>query len=334
MRRFAMTIACALVVVAVLAPAAARAHCGAEGCPFVRRGLNTEVGRLSFDLRFQDITQDKLWSGTSETTIEDVIANTETHGEVELYTHTRSWVGEVRAAVNDRLSVVATLPFIERQHQHWLRHTPVYNPLFLNSWDYQGLGDLAVVGRYDALGGGSGGVLSLVGGIKAPTGRTHVPNQTIDNYGYESTLEPAVRPGTGSWDWIVGASMARPLPWRKTIPVSANVLAKINTKGTDDFKVGNELQIGLAGGYAPIPRVTLLGQVNFSDTGSDKSADPTEAAHTGMSSLFLTPGVSVNVASGISMYALYQARVWGRSDEPTVVANNHVMIGTSFAIVR
>ena len=333
MRRLSLPIALALWYAALL-PAAAHATCGAEGCPFVRRGLNTESGRLSFDLRYQELTQDKLWNGTSETTLDDVVADAEAHGEVELYTHTRSWVGEFRGAINDRLQVVATLPFMERQHQHMIAHAPVYNPSWVNTWDYQGLGDLAIVGRYDALRGAPGSMVSLVGGIKAPTGRKHVPDETIDNFGVESSLEPSARPGTGSWDWIVGASAAKALPWRKALPISANVLAKINTKGTDDFKVGNELQAGLAGGYAPVPRVSLLGQINFSDHGSDVSADPTEAAHTGMSSLYLTPGVTVNVATSVNVYALYQARVWTRSDEATVVANDHILIGTSFAIVH
>src|SRR5262245_5442822 len=333
MRRLPLPIALALLSAALL-PAAARATCGAEGCPFVRRGLNTEFGRLSFDLRYQEVTQDKLWNGTSETTIDEVLADAEQHGEVELHTHTRSWVGEVRGVINDRLQVVATLPFIERQHQHMIAHAAVYNPLWVNSWDYQGLGDLAVVGRYDALRGAPGSVVSLVGGIKAPTGRKHVPDETIDNFGIESSLEPSARPGTGSWDWIVGASAAKALPWSKALPVSANVLAKINTKGTDDYQVGNELQAGLAGGYAPIPRVSLLGQINFSDHGGDISADASEAAHSGMSALFLTPGVTVNVTTGVNVYALYQARVWGRSDEPSVVADDHILIGTSFAFSR
>lgn len=323
----------ALLLLACAMPPAARANCGAEGCPFVRRGLNTEIGRLSFDLRYQEVTQDELWNGTSETTLDQVIAGAELHSEVELYTHTRSWVGEVRGTVSDRLSVVATLPFIERQHQHWLHHSPAYNPLFLDTWDYQGLGDLAVVGRYDVL-HGAGSNAALVGGVKLPTGRTHVPDETKDNFGFESTLEPSARPGTGSFDWFVGASAAKALPWQRALPLSANVLARINTKGTDDFRVGNELQAGIASGWAPIPRIALLGQVNFSGHGSDVSADPTEAAHTGTRALYLTPGVSANVANGLSVYALYQTRVWGRSDEATVVARDHILIGTSFAIVR
>lgn len=329
--RFTMV---AALATAGLAPPAAHANCGAENCPLVRRGLGADYGRLNFDLRLQEITQDQLWDGNAETTLDQVIAGAEAHGEVELYTKTRSWVGEIRGAINDRLSVVATLPFIERQHQHWLRHTPVYNPRFLDSWDYQGLGDMTVVGRYDVRPGVGGTGLSLLGGMKLPTGRRHVPDQTRDNFGYQSTLEPSVRPGTGSTDWILGASGSRALPWRRALPLSASVLAKFNTRGTDDFRVGNELQIGLAGGWAPIPRLTLLGQVNYSGHGSDVSADPSEAAHTGMRSLYLTPGVSVNLASGVSLYGLYQARVWGQSDEATVVAKSHALIGTSFAIIR
>jgi hypothetical protein len=329
--RFAIA---AALATAGLAPPAALANCGAENCPFVRRGLGNEYGRLSFDLRLQEITQDQLWEGSSETTLDQVIAGAEAHGEVELYTKTRSWVGEVRGAINDRVSVVATLPFLEREHHHWLRHTPVYNPLFLDVWNYQGLGDLSVVGRYDVRRGAAGTGLSLLGGLKLPTGRRHVPDETRDNFGYESTLEPSVRPGTGSTDWIVGASGSRALPWRRALPLAASVLAKFNTRGTDNFRVGNELQVGLAGGWAPIARLTLLGQVNYSRHGSDVSADPSEAAHTGMRSLYLTPGVSVNVAGGVSLYGLYQVRVWGESDEATVVAKSHALIGTSFPIIH
>ena len=222
-----------------------------RGCPFLRRGLG-DVGRLSFDLRFQEVTQDELWNGDAATTLDAVIAEASPHGEVELYTHTRSWVGEMRAAITERISVIATLPFMQRQHQHWLRHTPVCNPAFLNVWDYQGLGDLAVVGRYDALRGTGESGASLLGGVKLPTGRRHLPDETQDNFGFESTLEPSARPGTGSTGWIAGATGSKSLPWRRTLALTASVLA----------------------------------------------------------------------------------RVWGRSDEATVVAHDHVLIGTSFAIVR
>ena len=326
-----LRLAIAIVLVcAVLVPGLALANCGAEGCPFVRHGLDTEYGRFSFDLRFQAVAQDKLWDGSSEITLDEAIKGAEQHGEVELYTHTRSWVGEVRGTINDRLSVVATLPFIERQHQHMLAHVPAYNPQFVSSWDYQGLGDLAVVGRYDAW-RGSGDVASLVGGIKMPTGRTHVPDESQDNLGIETTLEPSARPGTGSWDWIVGVSAAKSLPWRKALPISASVLGKINTRGTDDFKVGSELQAGIAGGYAPIPRVSAQ-QVNFGGHAVTSAPTPPKPP---------TPGSARRSHPGrerqrgrVASRLRASLGAWGRERYATIVANDHILIGTSFAIVR
>lgn len=110
--------------------------------------------------------------------------------------------------------------------------------------------------------------------------------------------------------------------------------ARFNTKGTDDYRLGNELQAGLSGGWTAHERVTLLGQVNFAAHGSDVSALASEAAHSGTRALFLTPGVSLGVARGLTVYGFYQARVWGNTDEATVVARDHLMVGTSYALGR
>jgi hypothetical protein len=328
--RLAFAIALATVL---LTPTASRANCGAEGCPFVRRGLGTDVGRFGFDLRYQDVTQDKLWSGSNETSLDDIIAGTAQHGEVELFTHTRSWVAEASAALGDRLRLVATLPYINREHRHWLRHAPTFNPLFVNVWKYQGLGDATVLGQFTALRRANGSNVSLEAGVKLPTGRQHVPNETVNNFGFESALEPSARPGTGSTDGLVGALASLAMPWRRVVPVTISVLARFNGKGTDDYQVGDEVQVGLASGWSPIERVTLIAQANFSAHGSDVSAEPgVEAAHTGMRSLFLTPGVSVRVLQGLAVYGLYQSRVSGRSDEATVVARDHFLVGTSYSL--
>lgn len=108
----------ALLASSLLVPALAHATCGAEGCPLVRDGFGASAKRFAFDLRFQDVTQDQLWSGTGKTDLAEVIAGAESHGEVELYTRTRSWVAEGRLRINDDLRVTATLPYIDREHRH------------------------------------------------------------------------------------------------------------------------------------------------------------------------------------------------------------------------
>ena len=323
----------ALSVMTLLAPAA-RATCGAEGCPFVRDAFGTTRGRYSFDLRFQGVTQDDLWNGTSSTTLDDILADTSPseHSEVELFTKSQTWTAEGHVMLLPSLRLIAVLPYIDREHQHMIAHTPVFNPAFVNTWKFEGFGDMSVVAQYRALNRPGGPSLELQGGIKLPTGRTHVPDETLDNNGIESTLEPSIRPGTGSTDWITGASFNQPLPWRGAIPITASVLAKWTGKGTDDFEVGDEVQAGVSGGYTPKPWLTLLGQVNFSYHGRDISAEEGEAAHTAMRALYLTPGVSVRVSPAMIVYGIYQQRVYAHSEEPTVIGSNHFLIGTTYSL--
>src|SRR5262249_26289986 len=106
------------------------------------------------------------------------------------------------------------------------------------------------------------------------------------------------------------------------------------TRGTDDFKVGNELQIGLSSGYIPANWLTLSMQLNFAAHGSEQSADPDEHAHSGSQATFLTPGVSLRLAEGLSSYGLFQTRLAGQSDSQTVVAQNHWMFGTTYTLGR
>lgn len=313
-------------------PSAARANCGAEGCPLVREGLGANTGRFAFDLRYQDVTQDQLWNGTEKTDLPSIISDAELHGEVELYTRTRSWVAEGRMRITDDLRVTATLPYIDREHRHWLAHTPVFNPLFLDTWKFQGLADATVLGQYRLLHREGLPVVTVQGGVKLPTGKAHIDDEARDNLGFESTLEPSARPGSGSTDWLAGALVSQHLPGKGLLPLTLSVLARWNTKGTDDYEMGDEVQAGLSSGWSPMDRVTLLAQLNYSAHTSDVSAEASEAAHSGMKSLYATPGITVRVTPMVSVYGLYQGRLWGKSDEATVVANNHFLFGTTLSL--
>jgi hypothetical protein len=322
----------AVAAVASLLAPAAHANCGAEGCPFVRDAFGATRGRYSFDLRFHGVTQDELWNGTSSTNIDDILASAERHGEVELFTKSQTWTAEGHAMLTPSLRLIAVLPYINREHQHMLAHVPVFDPRFVNTWNYEGLGDMSVVAQYRVYTRAGGPSLELQGGVKLPTGKTHVPDETRDNFGFESTLEPSVRPGTGSTDWLTGATFSQPLPWRGVSPLTASVLAKWTGKGTDDFEVGDEVQAGLSGGYTPKSWITLIAQLNYSHHGRDISVEETEAAHTAMSALYVSPGVSLRVSPAMIVYGIYQQRLYAHSEEPTVIGNSHFLIGTTYSL--
>ena len=44
------------------------------------------------------------------------------------------------------------------------------------------------------------------------------------------------------------------------------------------------------------------------------------------------PGFSVRVSPALALYGHYQARAWGKSDEATVVATNHFLVGTTLSL--
>ena len=325
-----------LAVAAVLA-LAPRAHatCGAEGCPFVREGLGAAGGRFGFGFRFMDVKQDVLWNGSSEAERADLVSEiyaTGEHSELELFTQTRSWVVEGRARVNDYLELTASMPYVWREHRHAIVHGPIYRPAWEDEWKYEGWGDATLLGHFRKSLGGEGHSITVQAGVKLPTGLRHVPDETRENQFIESSLEPGIRPGSGSTDLIAGLQYAQPLPYTHALPVTASILGRLNTRGTDDFQVGDELQAGLSGGYAPWGPVTLLMQANFSAHGSDVSAEASEAAHSAMSALYLTPGVSVRVANALTVYGMFQARAWGHTDDANVVGKSHVLIGTTYSL--
>ncbi len=332
----------AFLVVALLA-LAPRAHatCGAEGCPFVREGLGAPGGRFGFGFRFQDVTQNVLWRGNAEAGRDQLvreaaleIASGGEHGELELFTRTRSWVAEGRARVSDHFELIASVPYLWREHRHAIVHgfPAQYNPSWEDTWKFEGLGDATVLGNFRGLLPGEGHTLTIQAGVKLPTGRRHVPDEARENQFVESSLEPGIRPGSGSTDWLAGAQYAHPLPFAHALPITASVLGRLNTRGTDDFEVGDEIQAGLTGGYSLAGPVTMLMQVNYSAHGGDLSAEASEAAHSAMTALYLTPGVSVQVAHTLALYGMFQARVWGHTDDGNVGGNSHVLIGTSYSL--
>lgn len=323
--------------VALSAPGPARATCGAEGCPCVRRGLADNAGRFELDARFLDVTQDQLWLGGSAASLDATIAGTGLHHHVPLHTRTKSWSFEGRMRVTDRLRLSATLPYLDRQHRRFDAHAPFYTESLVQSWSFSGLGDAIVQAQWSAWEPASGPRLSLQGGVKLPTGKRHVARSTGL---FPTEPQPTMRPGSGSTDMLAGFTLSQALPWQPVLPLSMNVLGRWNGRGTDDYLAGDELQASVSTGWAVRPWMTLTALANFSSHGGDSWTAPTaddpwrEPSHAGARALFVTPGASVSLGSGVTVYGVWQNRVWGHSDQPMVVARNYFMLGSSFSLGR
>jgi hypothetical protein len=314
------------MVFTVLLACPAHATCGAEGCPLDIRGPEVGAARFGFELGYQFVDQDKLWDGDSEAG-----PQAPDEHELEVETRTKTVLATGRAQFGDRVLVTSTLPYMDRFHTHIVQH------VVPQSWQYSGFGDLLTIGQLSVLGAQvhSPVSLSLRGGIKLPTGRTEVPE--VDG----EQPEPSARPGSGSVDYVAGFQ-ARKLVGTKTVhgqriemPISLSSTWRWNGRGTEDYKMGDEVQATLAGGWAVSSPVRALLQLNYRQhDGDDPGVSGDESHAASGTSLYVTPGLQGRITNQISAYGYWQIRAYQHTSGPELIAPYHLSFGLSYSLAQ
>jgi hypothetical protein len=308
-----------------LLPARAFASCGSDHCP-IDPGLLWEHSLLTFDLTQQYIDQNQPRAGTS-----DVAVGTIPSPEDEVRTISRITTAHAIYQPGGNWSVVTSLPFVSRYHEHI--HNSVGNPPETERWSYNGVGDLETdVTRSFAGGGESPTRFHLTAGVKAPTGVRHVPEFDGDE------PEPPARPGNGAWAAIAGAgaqwSIQAKMPGGKygAIPIRLSVLGHANGRGTERYKVGSELQTNLGMSYPVTRSIEMLLSGDFRVRAKDDPGDTdAEAGHTGGTAAFVSPGVRVQAMAKTAFYGIVQLPVYQRVNGINLVSDFNLYLGVTRA---
>ncbi len=300
----------------------AAASCGCEFCP-LDRGSQWHEARLSFDLTQQYIDQKHPRVGTEDAVIGQIPS---THDEIRTVNRATTAGLAYRPSAGWTLS--AALPWVSRTQEH-IHHEDPSTPMF-QRWSYTGFGDLELLATHFITLGRSGPPRCFVRlGTKAPTGRTEVP--TVDG----DQPEPASRPGTGSWDLLAGLGAE----WRlaapgsgereRTMPIRASVSGRVNGRGTDDYRVGSELQAHLGSEYPLAGPLSLQLQGNLRVRGKDDVGRSVEddPANTGGTVVFVSPGLGVEVLPRTSITGLVQIPVYQRVNGIQLVARSNLYVG-------
>jgi hypothetical protein len=213
--------------------------------------------------------------------------------------------------VSDFLSLDFILPFIHREHSHIHNHQ---GEEIWQRWNFSGIGDMTLLANVFLFNDiEENSFINVITGIKIPTGVTDIVNQEGEE------AEVTLQPGSGSTDFILGATYSRNLfsipmmsgSMYSTFPVTFNINYKLNTKGTDDYKFGNELLIHLSTAYRFIEKASLLLQVNAkfqnrADVGSTN--EPRES--TGGEWIFVSPGLKFYLSEALSVYSYFQVPLY------------------------
>jgi hypothetical protein len=317
--RVALLWACALVI-----PGAALASCGAENCPLDHASRWSEAP-FSFEVSYQYIDQNQPRVGTDDAAVGAIPRH---HDEIR--TLNRTTTGRASYRFAHAWSVSAALPYIDRFHAH--NHNELGVPEY-ERWEYSGIGDLEVVGLRSFGGGDSRNRFFATAGVKMPTGVTDVKNEEGDQ------PEPAARPGSGSWDLLAGGGAE----WRLGgssgengaggIPLRLSATGRLNGRGTEEYRIGSQVQLHLAS-EAPLGRVfALLGQANFRVRAKDDvGSSGLEEEDTGGSWLYLSPGLRVSTSTRASIYGLVQIPVYQRVNGIQLVSDVNLYFGVTGGI--
>ncbi len=186
------------------------------------------------------------------------------------------------------LTLGATLPVLERRLRF---DTPAGERRTISA---EGLGDLALTGAYrvyrrDVTRGTT--QLSLLGGLKLPTGATGIDDPDLSRLtGTPGTrLPPGLQPGSGSVDGIVGLAAFHNV---HRLSVYADVQTKLTTEGAQDFRAGNQLFYDLTADYVLLParNMFLILELNGVSIARAEQAGRT-VRDSGGHLLFLSPGI-------------------------------------------
>jgi hypothetical protein len=279
--------------------------CGSSSCPlYVFNPLSR--GYFSLGLSYEYIYQNQIYVGSDKSFVGAI---PEHHDEVSTLNQITALTLGYTAF--DFLRLDFALPFIHREHSHIHNHE---GEQLWEYWNFTGVGDAIITGNFSILSIGDDLLnLNLNAGVKLPTGITDVKN----NEGEEA--EVTIQPGTGSTDLIFGTVFSKNLASLQTLsgeqyssfPVVLSVNYRLNGKGTDDYKFGNELLLHLSTAYRFVEKISLLLQVNarfmeHSDVGT--TGEPEE--NTGGKWIFLSPGLKFYLSDDISLYSYLQLPVY------------------------
>jgi len=279
--------------------------CGSSSCPLFISNPTTK-GYFSIGLSYEYIYQNQVYVGTNKSFVGAI---PEDHDEVSTLNQTTAIT--LGYAAFDFLRFDLSVPFIHREHSH-IHNDP--DGKEWEYWNYSGLGDVFITGSFSVISGNDNTLsLGLNAGVKIPTGITDAKNNAGE------VAEVTIQPGTGSTDFIIGVSIADNLfsvpqlsgDEYSAFPLALIVNYKMNGKGTDDYKFGNELQLHLSTAYRFVDKISLLLQVNarfqaHADVGN--TDEPEE--NTGGKWVFLSPGLKFYLSDDISLYGFLQLPVY------------------------
>ena len=202
-------------------------------------------------------------------------------------------------ALTSRFTVAALVPIAKRHSEELAEDGSVV------TGNQFGLADISLLVRYKPLVSHTmenTTIVSLMAGVKLPTGRTDGRDSQGD------LLDAHIQLGTGSTDMLTGVSAF--LAWERTALI-LNVLGALTTDGANNHRFGNSLNYDLTVRYRIFPD-DYQGTFFFATLGLNgewrgkEIQDGLPDEDSGGNVLYLSPGIQFMFTPALSLEATYQ----------------------------
>jgi hypothetical protein len=302
-----------------LVAGSAAAPCGSASCSlmtdrYAQGGGEAHQG-WSSDIRIESVTQTQLREGTHNISAADAQAAGEE--AIERRTRNLNIVTTLDYGLADGWSVSLRFPVVKRQHDHdVVDETP--GDLTPEQWRFTKVGDVQLMARKQTTSSDAQTATAWFGGLKLPTGSTKQAN------GDGTVAERALQPGTGTTELVVG--YATRVATSLTDAAIAQVSFSAALNKSDEFRPGSRLEASVAWSHAYSPTVGTVLQLNLRKRGHDSGANA-EPALSGSTTIDLSPGLTLGVSHGSTLYAYVQLPLYQKVTGIQLVPKHSLAIG-------
>ncbi len=303
------------LLVSALAPEAVSA-CDSTGCLLVTRSAGGLLPRKTFrlDLSYRSTDDSELMSGSTTTgrvtrpkiDFENELVRPGFHQD--LGGDARFLQVDAAYGLSGRTTLLASAPVVTRR-SYEVGHPPGLTELY-ETW---GLGDTLVAARHALV---AGAELSVVvgAGLELPTGeyRLMTPEALFD----VGVLDPMLQPGSGSWDLVLNAQVARRMNDEGT-DLTAAFSYQANTTNGLDYSYGDDAIASLSVAHPFGSRVRGSMQLKWTHRGrSTYQGEGVES--TGGTIVYAVPGLATSLPGQLSFYVFLPVPVYRYVNETQV----------------
>lgn len=308
-----------LAVASLTSPAAfACSSCGCSlSSDWASQGYAAGEG-LRVDFRFDYFNQNQLRTGTG--TVDRGAITFPTDREIQQETINRNYTLGVDYSPNQNWGFNVAIPYFDRYHT-----TVAEGDTDTSTSHTKSLGDVRVLARYQGFSPDHN--WGVQAGIKLPTGSTD--NTFFAGPQTGEIVDRGLQPGTGTTDLLVGLYHFGTLS--RDWDYFAQALVQVPRNSDDDFRPGNGLNVNFGVRYAGFERVTPHVQINIRTEARESGANA-DVENSGATLAYLSPGVTVAIARGFSLYGFFQVPIYQRVNGYQIEPRYTVSVGIHYSL--